>query len=86
MIDYNRMEKFILRRCVDNRANEIIKYVKSLIAKEFKLVASGKITRECGDLDIFFIDEKQINMMFKKYDGKNIEIYIRVMKWNYNHR
>jgi hypothetical protein len=80
MINWNEVEEDLSK--IINRVfiKLTIDYIKSLIAKEFKLVASGGVTRECGDLDIFFIDKKQINMMFKKYDGKNIEIYIREVK------
>jgi len=56
----------------------IKRYFKSLISKEFKLVAKGKVAyrndADCGDY--FLIDGYGITFKFKKYKGKNISIYI----------
>jgi len=40
-------------------------------------VASGEVTQDLPKLDIWFINSKQINNLFKKYKGKNIKIYIQ---------
>jgi hypothetical protein len=58
------------------RKKKVIRAIATDIKSKLKLIAEGKITKECGDLDIFFIDGEQINMKFKKYEGKKIRIWI----------
>ena len=86
MIDWKKVKNKILYNSnppglgnygyMEEQANRIVKYFKSLIAKEFKLVASGKVTEDLPQLKIYFINGKQINGLFKKYSGKPISIYI----------
>lgn len=47
------------------------------VQKSLKLVAKGKVTMDLPQLDIWFIEGKQINSLFKKYHKKEIEIYVR---------
>ena len=45
---------------------------------EGETVAEGKVTMDLPDLDIWYINGKQINGYFKKYAGK--EIIVKVVK------
>ena len=45
-----------------------------------QIMASGKVTKDIPDLDIYFINGRQVNSLFKKFEGKKIEIAVREVK------
>lgn len=53
-------------------AQEILK------GQGWEVVASGKVKAEISELDIYFIEGKQVNSLFGGFEGKNIEIAVRV--------
>ena len=57
---------------------EKIQATKTL--QDTEVIASGKVTKDLPQLDIWFINGKQINGYFKKYNGKNISISINNRK------
>jgi hypothetical protein len=61
------------------------RYTKREIAQEILKgqgweVIKGKVTKDIPDLDIYFINGKQVNSLFKKFDGKDIEVAVRECK------
>lgn len=91
MIDWNGLEKEInfiiglnvnaVETSINGASKNIIKYVKSLIAKEFKLVAKGRISDTIAGMantGILRIEGEPtlINNLFVKYKNQNISIYI----------
>lgn len=59
---------------IPNRRKYINDFLKS--KKPVTEIATGKVTQDLSQLDIWFINGKQINSLFKKYNGKSIKIFI----------
>jgi hypothetical protein len=87
MINWNEVKKDLSKIMNKVFIKSTIEYIKSLIAKEFKLVAGGKLTSEIIKIknkdntidcsNALWIGKEFLNAKFIGLDDKNIEIYIR---------
>jgi hypothetical protein len=82
MINWNEVEKDLSKIMNKVFIKSTVEYIKSLIAKDFKLVVGGKVEFIGGSVHLGDDTEwewtvKLTVLLDDKYRGKNIEIYIR---------